>query len=107
MPVGPTMTKWLLSRCESAWGPDADRHTKLLINREAEGSLLEAYLQSCQAVILAGPPRKGIECAREPTRRPQVKISGKLGSSPTHRDRPTGEADQSKVGSETQWAEKI
>jgi len=31
--------------CESACGPDADRHTKLLINREAEGSLLEAYLR--------------------------------------------------------------
>jgi len=31
-------------KCESAWGPDADRHAKLLINREAEGSLLEAYL---------------------------------------------------------------
>ena len=30
--------------CESAWGPDADRHAMLLINREAEGSLLEAYL---------------------------------------------------------------
>ena len=26
-------------------GPDADRHAKLLIVREAEGSLLEAYLQ--------------------------------------------------------------
>ena len=31
--------------CKSAWGPDADRHAKLLIVREAEGSLLEAYLQ--------------------------------------------------------------
>jgi nucleoside-diphosphate-sugar epimerase len=36
----PTMT----DICELARGPDADRHTKLLINREAEGSLLEAYL---------------------------------------------------------------
>ena len=35
--------------CESAWGPDADRHAKLLINREAEGSLLEAYLQIREA----------------------------------------------------------
>ena len=38
--------RWLSPTCELAWGLDADRHTKLLINREAEGSLLEAYLQA-------------------------------------------------------------
>jgi hypothetical protein len=28
--------------CESAWGPEADRHAKLLIHQAMEGSLLEA-----------------------------------------------------------------
>jgi hypothetical protein len=31
--------------CESAWGPDADRHAKLLIHLAVEGSTLNAYLQ--------------------------------------------------------------
>jgi len=29
--------------CESAWGPDADRHAKLLIQLAVEGSTLNAY----------------------------------------------------------------
>jgi hypothetical protein len=28
--------------CESAWGPETDRHAKLLIHQAMEGSLLEA-----------------------------------------------------------------
>jgi hypothetical protein len=31
--------------CESAWGPDADRHAKLLIHLAVEGSTLNAYSQ--------------------------------------------------------------
>jgi hypothetical protein len=39
----------------SAWGPDADRHAKLLIHFAAEGSLLDAYSQteSCRFVLAA------------------------------------------------------
>ena len=44
--AGEPIVRLILDGCESAWGPDADRHAKLLIIREAEGSLLEAYLQS-------------------------------------------------------------
>jgi hypothetical protein len=33
-------------RCESAWGPGADRHAKLLIHTAVEGALLDAYSQS-------------------------------------------------------------
>jgi hypothetical protein len=33
-------------RCESAWGPEADRHAKLLIHLVMEGSLLDAYSHS-------------------------------------------------------------
>src|SRR5450755_4744191 len=33
-------------RCQSAWGPDADRRAKLLIFQAMEGSILDAYLQS-------------------------------------------------------------
>jgi hypothetical protein len=36
----------LLSECESARGPDADRHVKLLIQFAVEGSLSGAYSQS-------------------------------------------------------------
>jgi hypothetical protein len=36
-----------LGACESARGPDADRHVKLLIQFAVEGSLSGAYSQSC------------------------------------------------------------
>jgi len=35
-----------LSACESARGPDADRHVKLLIQFAVEGSLSGAYSQT-------------------------------------------------------------
>jgi hypothetical protein len=33
----------IFPECESAWGPDADRHAKLLIHLAVEGSTLNAY----------------------------------------------------------------
>jgi hypothetical protein len=45
-------------RCESAWGPGADRHAKLLIHTAVEGALLDAYSQVVIVMLMspdAGP----------------------------------------------------
>ncbi len=34
------------AECQSAWGPGADRHAKLLIRLAVEGALLDAYSHS-------------------------------------------------------------
>jgi hypothetical protein len=38
-PLGPVID---VAECESAWGPDADRHAKLLIHLAVEGSTSNA-----------------------------------------------------------------
>jgi hypothetical protein len=38
------------SRCGSAWGPDGDRHAKLLIHLAVEGSTLNAYSHSSRTL---------------------------------------------------------
>ena len=43
--VMPQGVDFPLIACKSAWGPDADRHAKLLIHLAMEGSTLNAYLQ--------------------------------------------------------------
>jgi hypothetical protein len=43
-----------LGACESARGPDADRHVKLLIQFAVEGSLSGAYSHAILAVSVFG-----------------------------------------------------
>jgi hypothetical protein len=51
-----------LCACESARGPDADRHVKLLIQFAVEGSLSGAYSQrSLLSASNAWPPIQGLE----------------------------------------------
>ena len=47
-----------LGACESARGPDADRHVKLLIQFAVEGSLSGAYSQSANANLQTSAPNR-------------------------------------------------
>src|SRR5437762_9553472 len=47
-----------LGACESARGPDADRHVKLLIQFAVEGSLSGAHSQSANANLQTSAPNR-------------------------------------------------
>ena len=55
-----------LGACESARGPDADRHVKLLIQFVVEGSLSGAYSQHWQANGLKPHIVRGFKVSRDP-----------------------------------------
>jgi hypothetical protein len=64
------LPKWVKLRntqleCESAWGPYADRHAKLLIRQAVVGSFLDAYLH---------PPTKHATASQTLTRRAVIPI---------------------------------
>jgi len=64
-----------LGTCESARGPDADRHVKLLIQFAVEGSLSGAYSQlssNQQEVVLA----KQLSLIRSPDALKSVRYAG-------------------------------
>jgi hypothetical protein len=59
-----------LGACESARGPDADRHVKLLIQFAVEGSLSGAYSQSrTRRLKPAALRRLCVGCPRPPSER--------------------------------------